>query len=217
MTWKKGESGNPSGRPKGSKGKIGLDFVLAMQDSFHKLGGVKWLCRFADKNDENRRAFMSTMARFIPAQTMQLMLMEDVRKTESKSLRIEYTSVPEEVYFKRLEQLETLIKESKLKLPPADEDFKHLLTRRKADRPMELPELRAEKPQETSSLPSSSKVKLVLTDHKEEDSEKASDEDPFRAIAQRNANKRAKEREEKKARERSRGDDDSWVTTVKDD
>ena len=63
MAFKKGESGNPSGRPLGRKNLYTKDIKTAYLEAFEKLGGINALVKWAQ---DNPGQFYSHMAKMLP-------------------------------------------------------------------------------------------------------------------------------------------------------
>ena len=67
--WKKGQSGNPAGRPKGTtklaKLMEGKNITQQMEEAFKKTGGIKRLIQFANKGD---REYLKFLELFIKVQ-----------------------------------------------------------------------------------------------------------------------------------------------------
>jgi hypothetical protein len=61
--YKKGQSGNPSGRPTGRKNQYTKDIKTAYLEAFEKLGGIKGLVKWAQ---DNPGQFYSHMAKMLP-------------------------------------------------------------------------------------------------------------------------------------------------------
>lgn len=74
MPFKPGESGNPSGRPKGAKDKF-TDLKQAFLDVFEKIetegqeegGDIKSLFEWATKNDRNQGVFYQMISKMLPS------------------------------------------------------------------------------------------------------------------------------------------------------
>lgn len=72
--FKKGQSGNPGGKPKGAGEHTLRDLRKAVLETLHQLdasAGSKgkpgnWLLKFAKKNDANGRAYLQLLARCMP-------------------------------------------------------------------------------------------------------------------------------------------------------
>ncbi len=64
MTFIKGQSGNPSGKPKGTVNKY-TTLKQSILDAYHRLGGVRWLVAQAK---ENPTAFIALLGRLLPRQ-----------------------------------------------------------------------------------------------------------------------------------------------------
>ena len=69
MPFAKGQSGNPNGRKAGSPNKTTKAAKEAIHEAFEKMGGIKALCDWADKNDDNRKVFYSQIwPKIVPLQ-----------------------------------------------------------------------------------------------------------------------------------------------------
>ncbi|AXI83023.1 hypothetical protein FUT69_09575 [Xylella taiwanensis] len=66
MAWKKGQSGNPSGRTVGSKNKHTAAMKHAFLEAFDMLGGVPALVAWGEKS---KTEFYKLAARLIPTET----------------------------------------------------------------------------------------------------------------------------------------------------
>lgn len=62
--WKPGQSGNPSGRPKGSRNKLGEAFLEALHEDFQEHGKVAIEACRAEKPD----AYLKVIASILPKQ-----------------------------------------------------------------------------------------------------------------------------------------------------
>lgn len=73
MAWEKGESGNPSGRPKGSRHKLAEAFTMALQDDWkeHGIAAIQQV-RLADPGK-----YLDIIAKVIPKE-VQVDVSEDV-------------------------------------------------------------------------------------------------------------------------------------------
>ena len=65
MAFKKGESGNPAGKPKGTASKLTIAAREAFQRAFDEVGGVRDLATWAK---ENRTEFYKLYGKLIPIQ-----------------------------------------------------------------------------------------------------------------------------------------------------
>lgn len=63
MAFEKGKSGNPNGKPKGTKSKLTASAKEAFQIAFEKLGGAEALSKWAKSNQTD---FYKLFARLIP-------------------------------------------------------------------------------------------------------------------------------------------------------
>ena len=54
MPFKPGQSGNPSGRPKGAKDKLARPIKENIEKAFEELGGIEGLVEWGKKNNFNR-------------------------------------------------------------------------------------------------------------------------------------------------------------------
>ncbi len=61
-SWKPGQSGNPTGRPKGSRSKLAEDFVSALYDDF-QLHGVNAIQQVREDKPE---VYIQTIAKLLP-------------------------------------------------------------------------------------------------------------------------------------------------------
>ena len=62
--WRKGESGNPTGRPKGSRNKLSEQFVKALQEDFEENG--KDTIAFVRQTDPG--TYLRVISRLVPAE-----------------------------------------------------------------------------------------------------------------------------------------------------
>ena len=67
MRYKKGQSGNPSGRPRGTKNKFTVDLKDAFLKAFEKSGGVEGLTDWVNRNPRNRGMFYQTITKMLPS------------------------------------------------------------------------------------------------------------------------------------------------------
>jgi len=75
--FKRGQSGNPSGRPKGSPNKTSREAAQAILDAFEKVGGVDYLVGVAQTD---RRTFCMLLRAVLP---------RDVTLRDQRALSIE--------------------------------------------------------------------------------------------------------------------------------
>jgi hypothetical protein len=66
MAFKKGQSGNPNGRPKGAPNKTTTAIKTAVLEAFNEMGGVPALLAWGR---ENQTEFYKIAARLIPAES----------------------------------------------------------------------------------------------------------------------------------------------------
>ena len=62
MPWKPGESGNPKGRPKGSKHELASDYLKALQRDFHQ-HGEKVIAKVRERDPST---YMRLVAALVP-------------------------------------------------------------------------------------------------------------------------------------------------------
>jgi hypothetical protein len=70
--WKPGTSGNPAGRPRGSRNKLSDDFVAALYDDFHNHGSAAIAACRAQKPDVYVRVIASLLPRDVSIKVQQL-------------------------------------------------------------------------------------------------------------------------------------------------
>jgi hypothetical protein len=63
--FRKGQSGNPNGRPKGSKDKF-TELKDAFLSAFDELGGVKGLVKWAKRSNDNTGHFYQMITKLLP-------------------------------------------------------------------------------------------------------------------------------------------------------
>ena len=84
----RGKSGNPAGRPKGSKGKVPSDLRAGVFEAYRQLGGVKWLVQLGK---DDKRTFAHLFGRCLPRPIE----LSDTSGPERLPLRIEIVDVDE--------------------------------------------------------------------------------------------------------------------------
>ena len=62
--WKSGESGNPNGRPKGSRNKLGEDFIRALSEDFAQHGAAV----IAAVRETRPHDYLKVVASLVPKQ-----------------------------------------------------------------------------------------------------------------------------------------------------
>jgi len=67
MPFKKGESGNPCGRKKGSKNKFTVDVQQTAFEIFEALGGVKGATEYFEKNSQTKGQFYNIFYKMLPS------------------------------------------------------------------------------------------------------------------------------------------------------
>lgn len=67
--WKPGQSGNPGGRPKGSRNRLGEDFVAALYSDFHEHGIVAIAQVRADRPHEYLKVIASLLPKELKVTT----------------------------------------------------------------------------------------------------------------------------------------------------
>jgi hypothetical protein len=70
--WKPGTSGNPAGRPRGSRNKLSDDFVAALYDDFQDHGSAAIAACRAEKPDVYVRVIASLLPRDVSIKVQQL-------------------------------------------------------------------------------------------------------------------------------------------------
>ncbi len=83
MTFKKGESGNPDGRPEGAVGQF-TSLKDAFLDAFKELGGSQALIDWAKKSERNKAQFFGMITKMLPTNMtgdMKAKVIVELRKT----------------------------------------------------------------------------------------------------------------------------------------
>ncbi len=83
MPYKKGESGNPEGRPTGSKNEF-TTLKDAFLDAFKELGGSQALIDWAKKGERNKAMFFQMITKMLPTNMtgdMKAKVIVELRKT----------------------------------------------------------------------------------------------------------------------------------------
>ena len=65
MTWVKGQSGNPGGRPVGLKDKAS-EIRLSFYEAFNKTGGIVGLIKWVNKDNSNKKEFYKLLLQLLP-------------------------------------------------------------------------------------------------------------------------------------------------------
>ena len=68
MTFQKGQSGNPAGKPPGTKAKF-TNLKAAFLSVFNKLGGAEGLFDWATESKRNRALFYQWLTKMLPTST----------------------------------------------------------------------------------------------------------------------------------------------------
>lgn len=66
--FKPGQSGNPAGKKPGTQNKVTKTLKAATMEAFDRLGGVEWLVKMGEGTTDDRRAFMTLLAKILPAE-----------------------------------------------------------------------------------------------------------------------------------------------------
>ena len=77
--WKKGQSGNPKGRPKGAKDKF-TDLKTSFLDVYKRMGGDDALLKWATKDNQNMSTFYLMLKTMLPKE-IQSEVRNDIRIT----------------------------------------------------------------------------------------------------------------------------------------
>ena len=67
MRYKKGQSGNPNGRPKGAKDKIARSAKETIEKAVEQIGGVDELVAWAKKNNRNQEKLYDWYFKMLPS------------------------------------------------------------------------------------------------------------------------------------------------------
>ena len=67
MAFKKGQSGNPKGKPKGAKSKVSESFWLDWLKVYNELGNADLIKEFAQSSKRNMEIFLNWGAKTIPS------------------------------------------------------------------------------------------------------------------------------------------------------
>lgn len=70
IPFKPGQSGNPAGRPKGARGKLGEAFIAALHDDFMEHGAATIAAVRAEKPDQYMKVVASLLPREIKIETV---------------------------------------------------------------------------------------------------------------------------------------------------
>jgi len=69
MRYKKGQSGNPNGRPRGAKDKIARSAKETIEKAVEQIGGVDELVAWAKKNNRNQEKLYDWYFSMLPKNT----------------------------------------------------------------------------------------------------------------------------------------------------
>jgi len=71
MPFEKGKSGNPEGRPKGSKNKVSTSLKDMFLAVFEDTGGVEKFKEWVNANNRNRQIFYGWLSKMLPSNVVE--------------------------------------------------------------------------------------------------------------------------------------------------